>query len=173
MNQLFGNIERWYRARPPREQALLSAGAVIAPLLILYLAVWQPLMSSRAQLAKEIPLLRETAARLAMQADEVEQLRGRAPVRSGTRSTRAAVEESAARLGITLQGIESTGSDRTVVQVATVPFDSLSRWIGELASSEGLVVENLQVSSASDGNVKVERLLIAPAARRTAPATRS
>jgi general secretion pathway protein M len=167
MDLSFGNIERWYRTRQPREQMMALAGAIIAPVLVFYLAIWEPLVSARAQLAKEVPLLRESAARFSSQADEVERLRGRSPGRGAAHSVRASVEETAARMGITLQGIESTGSDQTVVQVATVPFDAFSRWVGALAGSEGLVVQSVQLSAASEGTVRVDRLLLAPAGSRS------
>jgi len=166
VSALLQNIERWYRARQPREQNILLAAAVVVPLLILYLAVWQPIAESRAGLHRELPRLREASSQFSMQADEAGRLRSRAPARQGARSARAAVEDTAARAGITLQGIDSGAGDRTTIQVSVVSFDALSRWLGELASTEGLVVENLQMSAASEGQVKVDRLVLIPAARR-------
>jgi len=166
MNARLAEIERWYRARPPREQTVLLAAAIVVPILLFYLAVWQPLADSRARLHKELPGLREASGRFALQADEAQRLRSRAPARQGTRSARASVEGTAARAGITLQGIDTGAGDRTIVQLSPVAFDALSRWLGDLASTEGLVVENLQITAVEDGQVKVDRLVLVPAARR-------
>ena len=163
------DIEQWYLARPSREQSILLAAAVIVPVLLLYLAVWNPVMQSRARLEKELPALRETAQQFRAQAEEVEQLRARAPVRSASRSARAAIEDTAGRQGITLQSVESVGNERSAVQLGPVAFDALSRWLGDLASSEGLSVESLQLGAAAEGQVKVDRMVLAPASRR-APA---
>jgi general secretion pathway protein M len=168
-------LGQWYRAREPRERRVLAIAAVAVPVLVLYATVWDPLMSSREQLGRQLPDLRQTAARFALQADEVERLRKRTPAQDSRRSPRIAIEQSAGRMNIALRGVESGTADRTIVQLGVVPFDMLSRWLGDLASSEGLSVESLQLTAAGPGQVRVDRLILLPAARRSpsAPAGRS
>ncbi len=158
----------WYEQLPARDQRLLHLGQIVVPLLLLYLLVWDPLMSAHAALARTLPLERERAAQFAQQADAMERLRGRGPIAADTqRSPRALIEASAARAGLSgqLQQIEVLAGERMQVQLAPLEFDVLVGWLTTLASNEGWRTDTVQLKAAGDGRVKVERLVLVASGR--------
>lgn len=165
VRQAQDRYQAWLDQLPARDQRLLWFAQIAVPLLLFYWLVWDPLMSTHAELLRSLPIERERAAQFSAQADAMDQLRARsALVLPGTqRSPRALIEASAARSGLAgqLQQIEMLSGDRVLVQLAPIEFDTLVAWLGALAATEGWRADSAQLKAAGEGRVRVERLVLA------------
>jgi general secretion pathway protein M len=153
-------LEYW-QARNPRERAILGIGGALVVVLLLYLAVWDPIQSDRQRLVRELPKMRAQADQFRRDAEEAEALRARARSRNATQALPAAVEASAkqAQLGGGIKSVQAMGNDRAQISGATVPFDGLVRWMAAVAQSEGISVDSMQASAGEPGRVQIESLI--------------
>jgi type II secretory pathway component PulM len=169
IRQRFTSACVWLDARPARERQVLRTALVLVPALLIWLWIWEPLSAAHARLARTLPAARLQAIEFDRQASAFERMPAR-PARDATpaRSPSEAIAASAARngLGNAIGRVEAAGNDRLQVRLESVDFALLVRWLGRLAADDGLVVDSLQAQAAGPGQVRVERLLLMPAARR-------
>ncbi len=155
-------IELW-QARNSRERMILSIGGTLAAALIFYLAVWDPITSDRERLLRDLPRLRALAAEFRNNANEAEMLRARLKTRGTGQPLPATIEASAkqANLGAPLRAVQSLGSDRAQVSGSGLQFDALVRWLAALAASDGIAVDVIQASAATEpGRVQLDSLVL-------------
>lgn len=138
-------IVRWYGNLAPREQRLALAGAGIALLLIVYLAVVQPLAAAHNRVAMQakgqhalLVWLDQAATRLQSAAPAAGGLGHLAP----GESVLAAVSSAArgASVSSAIQRIEQAGNGGARITLTGAPFDDLVRWLGTLRGDDGVVV---------------------------------
>lgn len=143
-----------YMELAPREQKLVLIGGVFAVLLILYLAVIQPLAAMHARLEQEI--LYDKAS-LALILDAKVRIResgnsggniGRLPP---GQSLLAAISSAAQRGPIAsgVQRIEQAGDGGVRLTLSSVPFDDLVRWLATLSQRDGVDVSDASIQQAT------------------------
>lgn len=165
--------QAWIDSRPAREQQLLRGALVLAPLLLVWLWVWEPLHDAHARLVTALPAARAQAVEFERQANAIERQPGRpAQDRQAARSPQATIETSATRngLGGAIRRVEAMPGDRLQVRIESADFTTLIRWLGRLSADDGLVIDQLQVQGMGPGQVRVEQLVLVPVGRRGAPA---
>lgn len=159
-------IERlleWWRARAPRERAVIAAGASALAVAALWAYVWIPIEADRARLAESLPRLRAAAHDVGREAAEVDRLRAAARARGGGAAPQAAIEETlkASGLGDGYAGVAALGDGRVQVNLRAVPFDALVRVVAQLAEAHGLTVERIALKASGEpGKVQVETLVL-------------
>ncbi len=159
-------IERWrewWRAREPRERAVIAAAAAALGVAVLWAYVWIPIEADRARLVEALPRLRAAAQGFAHEAAEVERLRAAVRARGGIAAPQAAIEETlrASGLGDGYAGVTTLGDGRVQVNLRAVPFDALARVVAQLAEAQGLAVERVALKASGEpGKVQVEMLVL-------------
>jgi general secretion pathway protein M len=142
----------FWDALSAHERRLVAlAGAVVA-LALVYALLLAPAFHGRAQLAVELPLLRQQAAQLQALAKEAGALSGAAPAPVAALS-REALTSSLAAHGLTAQSVSVTG-EYAKLQLKGASFADLIDWL-EAQRVEGRIVvqEANIVAQASAGQV--------------------
>ncbi len=156
-------LSEMWQARNPRERMILAIGGLVAVILILYLAIWDPIVSDRERLLRDLPSLRAQGAELRKNADEANALQSRVKSRGTGQPLPATIEASArqANLGAPLKAVQSLGSDRAQVSGNELQFDALMRWLATLAISDGISVDVVQATAGAEpGRVQLDNLVL-------------
>jgi general secretion pathway protein M len=148
-------LDLW-RARAPRERAVLATGAAVIAIMLAVALVWLPLERARVRLEREVPELRASVAELQRDAEEAKRLRSMAPVATQSATPLATLAAGAvaappgARLVLADAGhLRLTGAD--------VAFTQLLEWLASQAGNQGLRVESAHVEAlAAPGRVRVD-----------------
>ena len=140
-------MKAWFENLDTREQRLLMGAAVILAVLILYLAIWEPLQKGVASLQSSTSAQRATLEWMRGAAQEVALLRGQ---NSG--STRPASGQSllslvdrtakARRLGEALKRVQPDGERQVRVWLEGAKFDDLIGWLVTLDANQGVHINN-------------------------------
>ena len=147
-------LTNWYGGLAPRERRLVAIVGIIVAVLILYLAVVQPIASAHNSLAREV---RANRALLAWLDDAEAKIRAAGPGEAGGsghlapgRSVFSAVSDAAQNgpISASVQRIEQSGDGGVRLTLSAVPFDSLVTWLGTLNHSDGIIVANASVQQA-------------------------
>jgi general secretion pathway protein M len=156
-------FKAYWAARASRERMMLAGGMAAAIILFLYMLVWDPIQTSRARLATELPKLRAQAAQFRLDAEQAEALRGRIKSNDSGRPLPSVIDASAKAAGLrdSIKQIQSLSNDRSQINLTNVGFDTLVQWLAGLGASDGISVETMNASAASQsGRVQVESLVV-------------
>ena len=130
-----------WQSRPPRERAVLAAGAVIVAMLLIAFLAWLPLERARIRLAAELPRLRASVVALERDAAQVQRLRAITPLAAASPAITATPRE--------LPGAQLTTADEKHVRLRgdDIAFTALLEWIGAAQSTNGLRVESARIGA--------------------------
>ena len=146
----------WWRDRTRREQWLLGVMGVLLAIVIVWLGVMRPLAEARkaaeARHAAAVTGLGEVKAMSA--AIRIAEARSAPAVPlvelAGRRVTEA---------GLTASGIESSGDGRVTVRIAAVRPPVMLRWIAEMETRDGIIVDHVGMTRNTDATVAVDLAL--------------
>ena len=131
--------------RNARERSLLILASSVLGLGLLYAVFVDPALQGRAQLEKNLPVLRQQAAELQALSKQVSGLTAHAAT-SVTPMSKESIEAGLARKGLKAQSV-TLSADFAKVQLAAVPFANLLRWLDEVQKVERLMVVDANVSA--------------------------
>ena len=140
--------QRW-EALAPREQRVLSLGALVLLGVLGYVLVWEPLALSREEWRTRVIAAETDLSWMRAVAPQVQAQRSAQPLASGHdgRSLLARVDASAreAGLGSVLLRVEPVAAGQVRVQFERAGFDALMRWLETLSAQYGTRVTELSV----------------------------
>lgn len=156
------DVTRWYGALAPRERRMVVVGAAAVALLIVYLAVVEPLAQRRAQLEQGVAAQRTLLAWMNEVGDRV---RTAGPQRVGNGDSLFATVDRSVRataLAGSVQRVQPEGQQTVRVWLDNAPFDELVRWVGMLDREHSVVVsaltaERTQASGMVNARLTLER----------------
>ncbi|QKK10975.1 MAG: type II secretion system protein M [Pseudomonadota bacterium] len=129
-------MKAWWDGLAPREQQLIAGGAGLLILLMLYVAIWLPLQSSRTSLTEQFEQQRETLRWMQQSAAEIRQLSARtAESTPGNRAVAAGVDRSNSAGAAAVrrrQRVQPDGTHSVRVWLENAAFDDVMRWLGTL-----------------------------------------
>jgi general secretion pathway protein M len=138
-------MKAWFAGLDPRERKLVIAAAALLLVLLLYVGLWEPLVSNVERLRTSTAQQQAVLSWMQQAAREVKQLRGGgssvAKPASG-RSLLSLVDSSAktGRLGTALKRVQPDGEKRVRVWLESASFDDLVRWLNTLQQRQGVQV---------------------------------
>jgi general secretion pathway protein M len=115
-------------------------------ILLVYVLVWEPLSSSRAQLQTSVQAQRNTYAWMQQAAYEIRQLSGQsASVKKPTGSLLGTINNTAKPVlhGAILKRVEEDRQQGVRVWIEQVAFDDLIGWLGQIQQQYGIRVSSL------------------------------
>jgi len=146
-----GALAFWL-ARSEQERKFLAIGAGAVALALVYSILIAPAVAGRAQLRKDLPLLRQEAAEIQALARQADELKRQAPVPVAPMS-RASLSASLAARGLSAQSIGITGESARL-QFSGVPFASLVAWLDAMRRESRIAVQDANiVAQATPGMV--------------------
>ena len=160
MKPYLEQLRAWWSALAPREQRIVGAGGVALAVILLYLAVWEPLGKARHSRERELA----DARALAAQIETLGANRGAAPAAlSGAgQSLLAVVDQSRRTSAITKppSRLQPEGDTTVRIWLEDVPFDALVRWLNELQTRYGVRVDNADIERQSGPGLVNARLTL-------------
>lgn len=162
------NIKDWLASLEQREQRLVIAGAVLATIMILYLAIWSPLSSSVENLRVTTRDQETTLVWMRQAAQQVKKLRGSSrgakPASGQSLLTLVDSTAKAGRLGTAVKRVQPDGEQKVRVWMEAASFDDVIRWLVLLESRHGIGIESTVFEvKENPGRVDVRLVLEASA----------
>jgi general secretion pathway protein M len=148
---MFAALRARFDALAERERRMVSIGAAVAGLLLVFLLV-MPLERSVTKLAANVT---RKQADLAWMQSVAPTLAGAGPAVSvpATQDSLVVVIDRAAResgLGQALTGSQPSGDGGLRVQLEKAPFNSLVAWLARLSEQNGVRVESASIDAANE-----------------------
>jgi general secretion pathway protein M len=162
-------MKKWFAGLEPRERLLVSGGAVVLVLLLLYVVIWEPIASGYRNLQEDVAEQKQTLAWMQQAASQIKTLQrsSTGEVRGlGGRSLLAVVDQSArsAGLGDSIKRIEPDGSKGVKVWLEGVAFDPMILWLGKLTRTYQIETSLITIEPQGGGRVNARLTLLEPAA---------
>jgi type II secretory pathway component PulM len=150
-------IDAW-RSRPARERWLIGLPAVALLVVVLYIALWEPLRGSIVRLRTTLPELEARRELVRAQAAElrVKPEAAAAPVLDAA-LVQALIERR--QLKGALPALEAAGESRFRLAFARVPFHAIWPLLQDLQIDKGIRIVSLRVDRLDGGNVRLEAVL--------------
>ena len=133
-------VDSFWQARSEQERKFLKFGAVALVLMLVYGLLIDPALSGRAQLRRDLPLLRQQAAEiqaLALQAGTL----ARTPAAQVPPMSKESLTASLAARGLTAQSVAITG-EFAKLQFKGAPFASLMAWFDAMRREGRITVQD-------------------------------
>lgn len=146
-------LSAFWTARNARERMFLSAAMMVIVLGLVYLLLIDPALTGRAQLNKNLPVLRQQVAELQVMSKEASGLSAKGAT-SVAPLSKESLETGLARKGMKPQNVAVTGDDIVRVQLAAVPFAGVIDWLDEMQRTASLsIIEANVVALPEAGQV--------------------
>lgn len=151
-------LEQWqaralgaYQQLQPRERVIVLAGAAVLAVLVLYLAVWEPLVNAHRRNAEALDASRALATRIETAASLAQ---GQSAGAVDRRAALLSVVDQTSRgstLGKAPTRVQPEGSGEREVKVwfEDVPFANCLRWLGELQTRYAIQVSSAEIDQGS------------------------
>ena len=162
----------WFNSLQSRERYMLVAAAVVVALVLFYVAVWDPMVSSVARLEKSVDSAQRQLVWMNNASSEILAHR-----RSGEQPAAArlnvslitAVETTAKASGVrkAMTRMEPQGSSKITVELKKVDFDQLVGWIEKLGHEYGASVSQFSTRRTDGSGLVDARLIIVRQAGQT------
>ncbi len=138
-------VKNYFASRTERERQILLLGLLCGVPLTIWLALWQPLLSARAEGADKLQQRRQTYVWMKESAATINanQSSGLSHTLSG--SPQQQITAAAAKQGITLNRIEPLSGGRYSIWVSVADYGSAVRFVDALLNA-GLSLESLNMS---------------------------
>lgn len=164
MKALLNLAREWFLALAPRERWMVAVGGIVTTLILFFLLVWEPIVLAHERRAQALGEARALAQRLEQVAADS---RGGAPRAAVNRSQSllAAVDTAgkSPTLGKAPSRLQPEGEAEVKVWLEGVNFDALVRWLAELESRHGIVVQDADIEKDSaPGMVSARLSLVRP-----------
>ena len=153
MKQYLERFQEWFRTLAPRERVMVSACAAVVAITLLYVGLWEPLTRAHHQREEALIAARAMSQRLEKMAAEVQRHHGSggdAAAANRKLSLLAAVDQSSksGALNKPLTRIQPDGDKTVRIWVDDVSFDGLMRWIVDLDTHYGVIVDTADIEHA-------------------------
>ncbi|WP_279245066.1 type II secretion system protein GspM [Candidatus Litorirhabdus singularis] len=145
-------MEQWLRQFNVREQMALLACAVALALYLLYVAIWNPVQTMRADMSQQNSRISESLQRVQGLAGELQRLRSSgAPSRAS--NLNQVINSSTAKQGIAPTRIQPSASGDIQIRFEDVQFAGLLRWMHQLEFEEGLAIREVSINQGARGGL--------------------
>lgn len=153
-------LARW-RQLEVRERRLVAWGGAALVLFLIYALFWAPMRADLERLRASVPQNQTKLALMRAQAQEVAQLRARAPSATPSGNLLSTVEQSAMNRGLrqSMSRIEPEGANAARVTFEEVNFNSLVSWLADL-QKQGVRVENANLQRRPEAGLVSARLVL-------------
>lgn len=150
-------IDAW-RNRPARERWLIGLPAVALLVVVLYIAVWEPLHGSIVRLRATLP---DLEARRELIRAQTAELRAQSAAAVAPVFNAALVQSAIERRQLkgALPSLEPAGENRFRLAFARVPFYAIWPLLQDLQMDKGIRIVSLRADRLDGGNVRLEAVL--------------
>ncbi len=151
-------LRRWYQSLVDREKILLLVGSSLSLLLLLWLLLWQPLLSSNHQLQQSIEQKQQQLSWMQQTSTQILELRKTALPGAGG-SIQQRLTRTASKLRIVLTRMQNSNDQKLKVWIDKSEFNQLLKLIDEL-SKQGVAVDQLHIQPLPESGFSKARLTL-------------
>ncbi len=156
-------MKEWYAGLAQREKLIVTVGAALVALLLIYALLWDPLASRATSLQQSVTEQSALHAWMQDAAAEAQRLRavGGGTGVNGGRSMLSVVDQTAksAKLMGAVKRIQPEGAELVRVTLEQAAFDDLMLWLGTLQRSYAIDVADLSIDRLDAGRVSARLAL--------------
>mgnify|MGYP001764373816 FL=1 len=152
-------VVQWYTGLSLREKVLVGIAAALFALVFTIYGVYFPLTSAITE--KRLAYREALERRVSIEAmvDNAAQNQPKAAAIISDTSLETLINQSAAEAGFTLEKVDASGSDRTVITITQARPSALLKWLAEL-ELQGVITEQIDVKAGNAGTVAVNATLV-------------
>lgn len=152
----------WWATLVDRERRVIALGGGALGLIVLYLAVWEPLTGATHRLEVDLQAARALAVQLESLALLAPRAAGSAPQAGAGQSLLSIIDTTRKSSAVTKppSRLQPDGEDTVRVWLEDVPFDGLLRWLGDLHARYGVRVDNADIERESGPGLVNARLTL-------------
>lgn len=156
----------FWSERSAREKTLLTAGAALLCLLVLYSVLWAPAYAAHARLREQLPTMQRQLAQMSAQANEARGLASNAQSAAPSGSAlRDALGTSLLQHGITQANVSNVG-DGVQVSLKNAAFGAWIGWLDAARKQYKIQVVETHITALKEvGQVDLSATLQAPLAK--------
>ena len=141
-------MKEWFSQLNQREQLSLLLLGVALALYLIYMLVWSPLNSRRAELAIQNTAIAESQVRVDAMVSELLQLRKSGANTGAKRNLTSVINESTSRLQIPVIRLQPNSRGEIQVRIENASFDTVLQWLHEMEYKQGLLVREVAITQA-------------------------
>ena len=160
-------MKEWFNNLDQRERRTLISGVVLLVVLILYLAVWEPLANKTQSLRKANQENHQLVDWMEQSADEARQLQAKVKAggpsgRSKDQSLLGIVDRTAkqAKLGKSVKRVQPDGKTKARVWLENVVFNDMIKWLEGLQHREGIRIDTTVIEKQDEPGLVNARLVL-------------
>ena len=158
-------MKEWFNNLDQRERRTLISGVVLLVVLILYLAVWEPLANKTQSLRKANQENHQLVDWMEQSADEARQFGRKAGGPSGRskdQSLLGIVDRTAkqAKLGKSVKRVQPDGKTKARVWLENVVFNDMIKWLEGLQHREGIRIDTTVIEKQDEPGLVNARLVL-------------
>lgn len=163
MKQTLAQLQQWFNNLEQRERLLISIGAVLVGVTLLYLMLWEPVAKAHSRREADLASARELSQKIELLAGQ-----SRSNPTAGVNrslSLLAAIDQASksGALNKPLTRIQPEGDTEVKIWLEAVSFDALIRWVDQLQTRDGIIVRSAQIEKdAAPGAVGAQLSLVRP-----------
>ncbi len=141
------SVRNWLDSRSERERLIVALGVFAGVPLLIWLALWQPLLEARSASAERLEQRRENYIWMQGAAAQIAAARssGRQLGAASAGSTQQQITSAARQYSLAISRIEPQSAGRYSVQISTADYNSAVRFIDALVAS-GVPLHSLSMS---------------------------
>jgi general secretion pathway protein M len=157
------SIRSWWENLQDRERRMLSVGAPVVGILVIYALIWSPLSDSVTDHKMQVASQKQLLVFLQRASRKISQLQASgisvdASVESGGLLTLVEQSLSSQQLSNYLKQVQQPTQNQIRLNFEDVPFDKLMQWLQMLITTHGIRVERFsatRLSKMGEANVQV------------------
>ncbi|NOZ51566.1 MAG: type II secretion system protein M [Gammaproteobacteria bacterium] len=159
-------MKEWFNGLEPRERKLLVAAAAIVTIMIVYLAVWDPMVTKLERLKNSTQQQQVLIAWMEDTAREVKQLRQSALRMNPSKkiqgqSLLGIIDRTAknGKLGSAVKRVKPDGESKAQVWLENASFNDMLAWLEKLQRQQGIRVVTTVIEKQSEAGRVNARLV--------------
>jgi type II secretory pathway component PulM len=147
-------MKSWFERFSLREQLALLAMSALVLLYVVILFVVRPLGQARAEMAARNLATAEVLQRVDSVASQILALRSQGSEGPGaSRNLSALLNERAEAFQLRISRVQPNSRGAVQLRFESAALDSLLRWLHDLETAQGLLIEELSLSQTSSAGV--------------------
>jgi len=152
----------WWATLADRERRVVAVGGAALGLIVLYLAIWEPLTGAKHRREVDLQAARAMAVQLESLALLAPRGAGNVPLAGAGQSLLAIIDSTRKTSAVTKppSRLQPEGDNTVRIWLEDVPFDGLVRWLGELHTRYGVRVDNADIERESGPGLVNARLTL-------------
>lgn len=160
-------MKEWFDNLEQRERRMLIAGVTVAVVMLLYLVIWEPLVSKAQMLRKSNQDNQELITWMQQSAKEVAELQAKIKAGGPSSSSKGQsllgiIDRTAkeAKLGKSVKRVQPDGKTKAHVWLEDVSFNDLIKWLEGLHRREGIHIETTVIDKQQEPGLVNARLVL-------------